>query len=86
MSWSLAVSHVLRENFNQAVDAAEPVGDNANTESGAVQVLAAKAAMKVLAVQVQRPKIGGNAGGHALQEGDGANYFDGMSVSVNGSE
>lgn len=86
MSWSLAVAHVLREDFNKAVDTAQAVGDNANTESGAIQVLAAKAAMKVLAAQVQRPKVGGNAGGHALQEGDGANYFDGMSVSVNGSE
>lgn len=86
MSWSLAVAHTLREDFNSAVDAAQAVGDNANTESGAIQVLAAKAAMKGLAAQVQRPKVGGNAGGHALQEGDGANFYDGMSVSVNGSE
>lgn len=86
MSWSLTVPHVFRADFNAAVDAAEPTGENAKTESGAMQVDVAKNVMKLLADQVQRPKIGGNAGGHALQEGDGVNFYDGMSVSVNGSE
>jgi hypothetical protein len=86
MSWSLQVPPTLRAEFNAAVDAAIPTGDNASTMGGAKQIAAAVKIMKELAAQVVRPRVVGIAGGHALQPDDGANFYDGMSVSVSGLE
>jgi hypothetical protein len=86
MSWSLTIPPTLKGDFDAAVDAAIPVGDNATTVTGAKQIAAAVAALKALAPLVQRPRVAGHAGGHALQPDDGANFYDGMSVSVSGFE
>lgn len=86
MSWSLTVPITDRADFDAAVDAAVPTGSNAETELGVKQVAFAKATIKGMAAVVVRGRISGNAGGHALQPDDGANFFDGISVAVSANE
>lgn len=86
MSWSLSVPFTERADFEKAVDAAEVIGDNGKTEVGQTQVALARATMKTLAAVVNRNKVSAHAGGHALQEGDGTNFHDGISVSVSAIE
>lgn len=86
MSWTLSVPVTPRADWDKAVDAAEPVGDNAKTETGQTQVALAKKTMKLMASVVNRPKLTGHAGGHAIQEGDGANFYDGVSANVSAIE
>lgn len=83
MSWSMSVSPVAKESFDEAVDAAVATGQPAEEISTAVAI--AKDQMKVQAKLVTRPKVGGSASGHVLLEGDGDNWSESISVSTYGS-
>ena len=86
MSWSLSVPPTPRENFDAAADAAEFHGQDAALPGVAEDVREARAALKALAKRVKRPMVAGQAGGHSLQEGEGPNWSDSLSVSVYGTE
>lgn len=86
MSWSLSIPQTKREDFEAAVDAAETFGQDASLPGVADQVAAAKTALKALGSQVKRSLIVGGASGHALQEDEGPNWHDGVSVNVTGWE
>lgn len=84
VSWSLSVSPpVAKEEFDAAVDAAQPTGQDATLPGFAEDVAAAKESLKALGSRVKRSKVSGYASGHSLQEGD--NWSDSLSTNVNGS-
>ena len=84
MSWSLSIPTTDREHFNKAVDAAVATGQDLDLPGVRDDVETAKFALKDLADRVKRPNIGASASGHSLQEGEGPNWHDGVSVSVYG--
>jgi len=85
MSWTISIPVTPREGFDDAVDRAQATGQDLSLPGVADDVAAAKYALKDLASRVKRPMIGATANGHALQEGEGPTWHDGISVSVYGS-
>jgi hypothetical protein len=83
MSWVFSVPAVPKAEFDAAVDKAEAIG-NVDSDLAKQHIAAAKEHMKALGKLVVRDRVSGNAGGHALLPEDGANFYDGISVSVNG--
>jgi hypothetical protein len=86
MSWTFSVPPTPRADFDAAVDAAEASGQDLSLPGVADAVAAGRAALKALAPQVKRALVSGSANGHCLQEDDGPTWYDGLSVSVTGSE
>jgi hypothetical protein len=85
MSWSLSIQPTPKEEFDAAVDAAQPGGQDASLPGVAEDVAAAKDALKAFGKRVKRAKVSGSANGHALQEGEGDNWSDSVSANVWGS-
>ena len=83
MSWTLNVSATPRAEFDQALDDAQPTGQDAPGVAEAVE--AAKTAAKALAALVHRDNITAALNGHVLQPDEGPNWYDGVTVSVHGS-
>ena len=85
MSWGLSVSPVAKEEFDAAVDAAQPGGQDATLPGVAEDVAVAKEALKAMGRRVKRSKVGGSANGHALQADEGDNWSDSVGASVYGT-
>jgi hypothetical protein len=85
MSWTISISPTPRDDFDAAVDRAEASGQDLELPGVRDDVEAAKGALKNLAQRVKRPLISATAYGHSLQEDEGPNWHDGVSVSVTGS-
>lgn len=87
MSWTLNVPATPKDDFQAAVDAAVAGGQPLDVPEVAEAVNHAKGVMKQLGVLISRPKIGGSATGHVLIEGQsGPTWYEGITVSVSGSE
>jgi hypothetical protein len=84
MSWSISISPTARDDFAEAVDAAEVVGQSVELPGVAEATDDARAALKSLATHIKRPRITATAGGHVLQEGEGSTYYEACNVSVVG--
>lgn len=85
MSWSLSVSATAKAEFDAAVDAAQPSGQDATLPGVAEDVAAAKDALKAFGKRVKRAKVTGSANGHSLQEGEGDNMSDSVSANAWGT-
>ena len=85
MSWAISVSLVAKEDFDAAVDAAQPTGQDASLPGVAEDVAAAKDALKAFGRRVKRSRVSASANGHSLQESDGATSSDSVSANVWGS-
>ena len=85
MSWGFTVQVVPKAQFDKAVDDAVPTGQDPDLPGMAADVAQAKFAMKALGQHVKRPNVGGSAGGHCLQEGEGLVMSDSLSVNVYGA-
>jgi hypothetical protein len=88
MSWSASVPATPKDEFEAAVDAAEVGGQDINDPAVSEVVTAAKATAKNLAATyVTRPKVSASLGGHVLTETEGGpTFYEGITVSVSGSE
>jgi hypothetical protein len=88
MSWSASVPATPQDEFAAAVDAAEVGGQDINDPAVSEVVAAAKAVAKNLAATyITRPKVSASLGGHVLTDTEGGpNYYEGISISVSGSE
>ncbi len=83
MSWTLTVPITARAEFDAAVDAAQPTGqqDAAGVDEA---VNAAKAAAKELAPLIRRDYITASLNGHVLQPDEGDNWSDSVTISLAG--
>ena len=84
MSWSLGVPPTPKEAFADAVDAAEPTGQELTLPGVTDDVAAAREALKALGQRAKRPVVAGYANGHALQAQEGDTWSDSIAVSVHG--
>ena len=85
MSWSLSINATAKEDFDAAVDAAQPSGQDANLPGVAEDVAAAKDALKAFGKRVKRAKVTGSANGHTLQEGETDSMSDSVSANAWGT-
>lgn len=85
MSWSISIPKTPRDDFAAAVAKLEaPLQDGKPIDSKDFSLLTET--LNHLAGKTTLPFINASAGGHDLREGEGANFHNGVSISVGQSE